>query len=87
MGTNYYAIKRVSTEMEENLINLAKEKKWDDLRQELKIFDFEIGGTDGVFGCVWRPDEDWNRIEVDFKYVHQLQNLFFALTGEELKLS
>ena len=27
-----------------------------------------------------------NETIVDIKYVHQLQNLFFALTGEELKI-
>ena len=29
----------------------------------------------------------WAIIEEQLKYVHQLQNLFFALTGEELKIS
>ena len=28
---------------------------------------------------------DESRIYIDIKYVHQLQNLYFALTGEELK--
>lgn len=27
-----------------------------------------------------------NKTGVDLKYVHQLQNLYFALTGEELKI-
>ena len=30
----------------------------------------------------WRCDH----LEMQFKYVHQLQNLYFALTGEELQL-
>lgn len=31
---------------------------------------------------------EFNECElIDFKYVHQLQNLYFALTGEELELS
>ena len=28
----------------------------------------------------------WDGISLDLKYVHQLQNLYFALTGEELKV-
>jgi hypothetical protein len=29
-------------------------------------------------------DDDWYDIPIKTKYVHQLQNLYFALTGEEL---
>jgi hypothetical protein len=29
---------------------------------------------------------DGNKYDVKIKYVHQLQNLYFALTGEELQL-
>lgn len=28
----------------------------------------------------------FNQVDVEIKYVHQLQNLFFALTGSELEL-
>ena len=28
----------------------------------------------------------FNSCEIEIKYVHQLQNLYFALTGEELKI-
>jgi len=31
-------------------------------------------------------DDAWHTIPVKMKYVHQLQNLYFTLTGEELKL-
>lgn len=39
------------------------------------------------FWIVPTSDDDYYRIPVDIKYVHQLQNLFFALTGTELTLS
>ena len=32
-------------------------------------------------------DIGYTTITVDVKYVHQLQNLYFALTGEELEIS
>ena len=28
----------------------------------------------------------WGNINVELKYLHQLQNLYFALTGEELEI-
>jgi len=39
---------------------------------------------------IWRGNEnypttsDWSEIPISVDYVHQLQNLYFALTGEEL---
>ena len=30
--------------------------------------------------------ERWALVAIDVKYVHQLQNLYFALTGEELEV-
>ena len=30
---------------------------------------------------------EWNGSKIFIKYIHQLQNLYFALTGEELKLT
>lgn len=35
---------------------------------------------------LWLEDVDCNIFVRDIKYVHQLQNLFFALTGKELEL-
>ena len=32
-------------------------------------------------------EDDFCQIRKDLKYVHQLQNLYFALTGEELTVS
>ena len=31
-------------------------------------------------------EDDWHTIPIKMKYVHQLQNLYFALTGEELTI-
>ena len=36
------------------------------------------------YGEYWTHDREGYR--VDLKYVHQLQNLYFALTGQELEL-
>ena len=35
---------------------------------------------------MWECDGMEGRTGIAYKYVHQLQNLYFALTGEELKL-
>lgn len=35
--------------------------------------------------AVWYGTLTHGRISIEMKYVHQLQNLYFALTGEELK--
>jgi hypothetical protein len=46
--------------------------------------DFIIGGTQKrLFPCVWGEDglQDYGDL---IEYVHQLQNLYFALTGKEL---
>lgn len=37
--------------------------------------------------AVWYGTLTHGRIDVEMKYVHQLQNLYFALTGIELQLS
>ena len=34
----------------------------------------------------WILDNGLSSIGIEFEYVHSLQNLYFALTGEELKL-
>ena len=40
----------------------------------------------GSFTCWYKHFGEYNRIEIDVKYVHELQNLYFSLTKEELKL-
>ena len=49
----------------------------------------EIGAN--CFYCYWSTDGSLDHIylegfDVEIKHVHQLQNLYFALTGEELTL-
>ena len=41
--------------------------------------DFELGSSDHLYECLSVTGSQ------KLKYVHQLQNLYFALTGEELK--
>ena len=47
--------------------------------------------TKGMYQCRWRHGEtnicNNHGFIKDLKYVHQLQNLYFALTGEELKIN
>ena len=55
--------------------------------------DIDVWELTGVFwlqelegGCFFLGcNSGWTGIEI--KYVHQLQNLYFALTGDELKIS
>ena len=50
------------------------------LQLDKLVFDYiqnEIHPTESIF-------DDKNIIRLEIKYVHQLQNLYFALTGEEL---
>lgn len=47
---------------------------------------FEMFGIEAVS---YHPCYDWTGVKVGMRcleYVHQLQNLFFAITGEELEL-
>lgn len=68
-----------------------------ELRKEDKIWQIQVGNTSyleieaeepfmcGVTPETWRdicPIYIWNEI----KHVHQLQNIYFALTGEELTI-
>lgn len=68
-----------------------------ELRKEDKIWQIQVGNTSyleieaeepfmcGVTPETWRdicPIYIWNAI----KHVHQLQNIYFALTGEELTI-
>lgn len=57
-------------------------------------FGFEKRGVNRTRWTFWKIDLvedekgiysfDESRIYIDIKYVHQLQNIYFALTGEEL---
>jgi hypothetical protein len=68
-----------------------------ELRKDDKVWQIQVGNTSyleieaedpfmaGVTPETWRdlcPVYIWG----DVKYVHQLQNLYFALTGEELEI-
>ncbi len=78
----------------EDLIPIKLTEDW------LKDFDFEILLIPGKDLCYFVKDElmiqestfevffkdDSNRIDIELKYVHQLQNLYFALKEKELKL-
>jgi hypothetical protein len=71
-----------------------KDKRWMRGKSRYTIFYSEYYAT-GEDNCMWRieyHDTDYGRNEYKdcnqwgdvIKYVHQLQNLYFALTGEEL---
>ena len=45
-----------------------------------KLGDFTID----VYSKTWKFKREW--IDINFKYLHQLQNLYFALTGQELEI-
>lgn len=38
-----------------------------------------------VIDTYFDSDDAYGYVEIEVKYVHQIQNLYFALTGEELK--
>jgi hypothetical protein len=85
---------------EEWLLKLGFEKnkdnRWMRGKSRYAIFYFEYYAT-GEDNCMWRieyHDTDYGRNEYKdcnqwgdvIKYVNQLQNLYFALTGEELTI-
>jgi hypothetical protein len=47
---------------------------------------FGLGAEDNFFFVPGHNDEPFYGHPVDLMYVHQLQNLYFALTGEELDI-
>lgn len=65
-------------------------------KEWLLKFGFEKRGVNRTRWVFWKIDLvedekgiysfDESRIYIDIKYVHQLQNLYFALTNEELTL-
>jgi len=74
-----------------------KDNRWMRGKSRYAIFYFEYYAT-GEDNCMWRieyHDTDYGRNEYKdcnqwgdvIKYVHQLQNLYFALTGEELTIN
>lgn len=73
---------------EELLIKLGFKEK----HQQFELNGFQIDGIVVHFSFdKWRSDYDvescdFTEIPVEIKYVHQLQNLYHALTGEELTL-
>jgi hypothetical protein len=58
--------------------------------ERLLKFGFEKKGTNAIFWTlnnvdVWELNGGFaNDLDLPIQYVHQLQNLYFALTGEEL---
>jgi hypothetical protein len=73
-----------------------KDKRWMRGKSRYAIFYFEYYAT-GEDNCMWRieyHDTDYGRNEYKdcnqwgdrIKYVHQLQNLYWSLTGEELTI-
>ncbi len=74
-----------------------KEKRWMRGKSRYAIFYFEYYAT-GEDNCMWRieyHDTDYGRNEYKdcnqwgdvIKYVHQLQNLYWSLAGEELTIN
>lgn len=54
----------------------------------LSSTNWHISSHNGIYQLNYKesPSEPWIPVCKDMKYVHQLQNLYFALTGEELTL-
>ena len=49
------------------------------------ILEFVLKNNEIYLG--YFDDDDWCRIGKSIKYLHQLQNLYYTLTGEELEVS
>lgn len=47
----------------------------------------QIAYIDNKFYVSGQYDPDFYGVQAEVKYLHQLQNLYYALTGEELKIS
>ena len=47
---------------------------------------FFCNGDFSLYCEDWNKDKFYHDTEMAIKYVHQLQNLYFALTGEELNI-
>lgn len=69
---------------EEILLKAGFEK----VSNESEALKYSLNGFDLVFTYdewTWSPIQG-AKIGTNIKYIHQLQNLYFALTGEELKI-
>lgn len=59
-------------------------------RHKIEVFKYSkgnfflLGGNHITYGIGLH--DIWQGMEINIQYVHQLQNLYFALTGEELTL-
>ena len=70
---------------EEWLLKFGFEKSGGGLYLTYETFEmYYINGVLGLSARVSDPNEGY--IDTKIKYVHQLQNLHFALTGEELTI-
>jgi hypothetical protein len=54
-------------------------------KEGFNITDNTIIEGDYYLACYDAQFDDWDAMGHAFQYVHQLQNLYFALTGEELE--
>lgn len=74
---------------EEILLKFGADKHEDTSLSELKCF--KIGKylwfTNGWFCKITDDSGNFNILNENVFYLHQLQNLYFALTGEELKIN
>jgi len=80
---------------EEWLLKFGFEKTESDNSEELYLWSIQIANNTSLYFNrdidEWYLSHEWNsnHFKNDFwnkpKYVHQLQNLYFALTGEELQ--
>lgn len=72
---------------EEWLIKLGFEKTNSSLHENKNAYQIKWWGRFVIINDVLTPDEYYflDGLNVDIKYVHQLQNLYFALTGKELE--
>ena len=67
--------------------NEVEGERWCDMHEEFEECDYYYLS---MFKIYYNPetdrfeDDSLSHFNVNLKYVHQLQNLFFALTGEEL---
>jgi hypothetical protein len=59
-------------------LDLDEEEYW---RNEIELREFYFGDNDSNNGFYYDAES------VHVKYLHELQNLFFALTGEELQVN
>lgn len=64
--------------MEEILLKCGFEKSY--TKGVFRLGDWTID----LYSKTWKFKREW--IDINFKYLHQLQNLYFALTNQELEI-